>query len=119
MSEYYKNRISNMETGLKPVSTDDTEQDHGAANAFGEMMAGLKEKADEKWGFWKKAIAVLGQESEIYKECEPKYLNKGTLIVKCNNDIVRYELYRVQFEMMNKINEFLSKEKQIMRIVFR
>lgn len=93
--------------------------DSSPADAFKDMMQGLKEKADEKWGFWKKAIAVLGQESEIYKECEPKYLNKGTLIVKCNNAVVRYELYREQFMMMEKLNEHLPEGKKISKIVFR
>lgn len=97
----------------------ENKEDNGAANAFGEMMAGLKEKADEKWGFWKKAIAVLSQDSELYKECEPKYMNKGTLIVQCSNAVVRYELYREQFTMLEKLNEYLPKDKQITKIVFR
>lgn len=89
------------------------------SSTFNEMMQGLKKKADDTWAFWKAGIVVLGTESEIYKECEPKYFNKGVLIVKCNNAVVRYELYREQFMMMEKLNEHLPEGKKISKIVFR
>lgn len=113
------------------------------AGGFGEMVAGLKKAKADKWQFWKDVVDEC--ENMNYRLAEPVRmqgmrsavktpspaarvlpLGKGetemTLVLKCRDSVVRFELYREQFELMARLNaslERLGKKERIGKIVFR
>lgn len=113
-------------------------QEGNLAEAFGSMIEGLKKQAADRWGFWKKTLEDLaGTEDDllVLKETEPvvlrsinneqlamsnkKQKKEMMLIVKCGNSVVRYELYRSQFMLMEALNKNMPEGEVITKIVFR
>lgn len=104
------------------------------AGGFGEMVAGLKKSQADKWQFWKDVVDEC--ENMNYRLAEPVRMQttppqpspKGreqkqmVLVLKCRDSVVRFELYREQFELMARLNESLEKlgqKERIGKIVFR
>lgn len=96
---------------------------------FEGMLGELKEKAADKWAFWEKALADLSESPGSFSlsKTEPVVLMPmgknpafgQKLIVKCDNAAVRAEMHMHQGSLIEAVNKYLPKDKQVARIIFR
>jgi len=78
------------------------------------LLKGLKKIQREKYAYWHDAVGET-----IAKIAEPVQNRKGTLIIKVDDPVWRFELTRRKAEILEKVNIHLDINNKINDIVFR